>query len=224
MKNNYDISWVCKTTKTQKEIQWKYGISVLLNYKDLFINNYNLIIISLPPAIQWQVSLNILKTGYKWKIIIEIPVTWNKYELKEIKKYNNAYFYLEEYYTLLSKFLRKIDIRHIWKIHIEVFTSQLDYENLKARQVTYIHIKNNFLGLDIPCPVYDFKFHDNENIFYKIKFIYKEKNIEYNFRELKYLKIWDRKIIDNYNFDRVLEQVIESDKNFNNYYILENVR
>jgi hypothetical protein len=66
-------------------------------------------------------------------------------ELKEIKKYSNAFFYLEEYYTLLSEFLRKINVNEISNLNIDIVTSKEDYENIKARKVTYIHINNNFI-------------------------------------------------------------------------------
>jgi hypothetical protein len=52
---------------------------------------------------------------------------------------------LEEYYTLLSRFLRKIDLNKIKEINISITTNEEDYNNQKAREVTYIHINNNFL-------------------------------------------------------------------------------
>jgi len=107
-KNNYKVFWVCKTIKTKEKIEKKYSIWIELDYKKINYNDFDIIIISLPPTIQWQVSLEILESWYKNKLIIEIPVTWNKKELEKIKKYKNAFFFLEEYYTLMAHFLRKI--------------------------------------------------------------------------------------------------------------------
>jgi hypothetical protein len=78
-------------------------------------------------------------------LIIEIPVTWESDELEKLKIYNNVFFFLEEYYTLLAQFLRKIEIKNIKKIGIDILTSHEDYKNILAKKVTYIHINNNFL-------------------------------------------------------------------------------
>jgi len=220
IKNNYIVSWVCKTSKTKEYIEETYWIDIFLDYWKLILNNYDLIIVSLPPEIQWEISLDILGSWYNNKLIIEIPVTWNKSELQKIKSYKNAYFYLEEYYTLLSKFLRKINLSKSTSINIDITTSKEDYDNLKARNVSFIHINNNFLWLNFDNIKYNFNFHDREDIFYKITFVYKNNIVEYVFNDEKYLKIWKSIFKDDYNFDKVLWQIIEEENNFSNSYQL----
>ena len=223
IKNNYMVYWVCKTNNTKNKIENKYNIPVLLDYEKLNLEDFNIIIVSLPPEIQWQVSISILKKRYRNKLIIEIPISWDENEVEEIKKYDNVYFFLEEYYTLLSIFLRKINIKDIWNINIDIFTNKEDYDNLKAREVTYIHINNNFLWLNLKNITYHFNFHDNENIYYDVSFNYKWKLIHYKFNKEKYLKLWDKKIVDNYNFDNILSKILQEENNFNKYYYIKNV-
>ncbi len=222
-KNNYNVFWACKTEKTKKNIENKLKIKILNDYKNLIKNNnFDIIVIALPPSIQGRVSLDILKNWFKNKLIIEIPVCWDETEIKELKKYNNCIFFLEEYYTLLSKFFKKINVKRIKKINIDVITSKEDYLNEKARQVTYIHILNNFLWLNIKKEIIDFNFsfHIWEDIFYKISFKYLWKEIIYNFWEKKFLTIWWKKMIDKYNFDFVLKNIIEEKYNFSKYYFI----
>ncbi len=220
MKNNYIVSWICKTNKTKKYVEDEYWIDVFLSYWNLILNEYDLIIISLPPEIQWEISLDILESWYNNKLIIEIPVTWKQEELEKLKSYKNAYFYLEEYYTLLSKFIRKICLDKSTDINIDITTSKEDYDNVKARKVTFIHINNNFLWLSFDNIKYNFNFHNREDIFYKVEFSYKNKIVEYVFNEEKYLKIWKSIFKDDYNFDKVLWQIIEEENNFSNSYQL----
>lgn len=220
IKNDYDVFWVCKSVNTKKQIETKYGINVFLNYKKLNLNTYSIIIVCIPPEVQWKVSLDILQNWFSNKLLIEIPVTWDKIELEKIKKYENVIFYLEEYYTLLSQFLRKLDTNNIQKIDIEVSTNREDYENLQAREVTYIHIKNNFLWLNINNINYNFSFHKSSDIFYEITFEYKWERVNYVFNKDKYLNIWNNKFVDDYNFDNVLTKMIIEKSDFNKYYFI----
>jgi len=221
-KNNYEIFWVCKTINTKHLIENKFNISVSLNYSKLDLNSFNLIIVCLPPEIQWTIWLDILQKWYKDRLIIEIPVTWNNKELEEIKKYKNVFFFLEEYYTLMAQFLRKIDINKIKLLNINIITNKIDYANINARKVSYIHVNNNFIWTHIKLDdiVYNFEFHDREDIFYEIYLEYNKSIIIYVFNTEKYLKIWDKKIIDNYNFDNTLSKIIYEDNNFSKYYLI----
>jgi len=201
----------------------KYNIVVDLDYKKTDYNIFDIVIVSLPPEIQWKISLEILKQWYRNKLIIEIPVTWESDELEKLKIYNNVFFFLEEYYTLLAQFLRKIEIKNIKKIGIDILTSHEDYKNILAKKVTYIHINNNFLWINIDSNIinYHFNFHDREDIFYKISFDYNNQNITYVFNKEKYLKIWEKKYIDTYNFDKVLANIIKEKTNINKYYLID---
>jgi hypothetical protein len=124
-------------------------------------------------------------------MIIEIPVTWNNDELEELKKYDNVFFFLEEYYTLIAQFLRKIDTRKINNLNINIISNKKDYINLEARIVSLIHVNNNFLRTKIKLEdkYYNFEFHNSENIFYEIYFEYNNIEIIYVFNKEKYLKI-----------------------------------
>lgn len=78
-------------------------------------------------------------------MIIEIPVSFNQEIIEKLQKYENVFFFLEEYFTKLGYFLRKIDVHKIKNIKINIFTNKADDENLQAREVTFLHLKSNFL-------------------------------------------------------------------------------
>ena len=215
-KHKYQITWCCKTWKTKKCIEQKYGIWVITSLEPFMnLNTFDIVLVALPPEVQWQYAISILERAYKNKMIIEIPVTWNNTELKKLKEYKNVFFFLEEYFTLLSKFLRKADISKISKVHVTVYSSQQDYENLEARAVSYIHVNNNFIwhkDLDVE---YVFYSHERADIFYEINLSYKGIDIVYYFNTTKYLLIWWKKFYDTYNFDSVVSQIINLESNIN---------
>jgi hypothetical protein len=62
-----------------------------------------------------------------------------------LKKYPNIFFFLEEYYTLLAQFLRKIDATNIKQINIQITCNEKDYISPQAKKVSLIHVNNNFL-------------------------------------------------------------------------------
>ncbi len=221
LKNSYLVSWICKTKETKQKIEREYSIEVSLDYKEVLYDNFDIIVLSLPPKIQWEIALYILKNWFKNKLLIEIPVTWNFNELEKINKYKNVFFFLEEYYTLMAQFLRKIDTKEIKRIHINIISNKQDYINLEARKVSYIHINNNFLWININLnkDIYNFEFHNSSDIFYEIYIEYNKTKIIYVFNKEKYLKIWAKKYIDNYNFDNILKKILEDSKLYNKYYL-----
>ena len=137
-------------------------------------------------------------------------MTWNQRELEVLKTYKNVLFFLEEYVTLLAQFLRKISLKNISSIQVDIKTHEQDYDNPDAKKVTILHIQNNFIGLDIAHIdfQYQFSFHESENIFYKIQFVYNGVQVTYVFDEEKYLCIGEKKYIDDYCFDKVLSKII----------------
>lgn len=222
-KNWYIVNWVCVTEKTKINIIKNFSIEVLLESELLDYSSFDLIVFALPPIIQWKKALEILSKWYTNKVIIEIPVSFENREIKDLLKYKNVYFFLEEYFTLLSEFIRKIDIRLIEEINISIFTNKSDYDNLEARKVTFLHINSNFLWLKIKKELfnYEINFHDLEDIFYEVSFYYKWNKIFYKFSQEKYLEIWEKKINDDFNFDKVLSNIISIDLNFSSYYIID---
>jgi len=220
LKNDYQIAWVCQSIDTKNSISKKYNIPVFLETSQLKINTFDIIVVAIPPENQWLVALNILGNWFVWKLIIELPVSWNQEEISLLKNYENVFFFLEEYYTLLAKFLRKVWASDIDDVLIDVYTHRDDFENIQAKEVTYIHIKNNFLWTWIPETKlhYSFNFHDREDIFYEIRFNYKGTKIKYKFDVVKSLEIWDKIFHDDYNFDKVLKELLVEENNFNKYY------
>lgn len=216
-KNWYIVTWVCLTENTKINIINKFSIEVLLETDIWDYFSFDLIILALPPVIQWKKALEILSQWYTNKLIIEIPVSFENSEIKDLLKYKNVYFFLEEYFTLLSEFMRKIDVRKIDMINISILTHQSDYDNSEARKVTFLHINSNFLWLNIKKDVFNYEvnFHNLEDIFYDVSFDYEWKKIFYKFAKEKYLKIWEKKIDDDFNFDKVLKKFISLQKNFN---------
>lgn len=222
-KNWYSVFWVCITEKTKNNIINNFSIEVFLENEKLDYLFYDLIIIALPPSVQWKKSLEILVSWYKNKLIIEIPVSFDNNKIKELLKYKNVYFFLEEYFTLLSEFMRKIDINLINKINISIFTNERDYENIDAKKVTFLHINSNFLWLNIKKEVfnYEINFHNLDDIFYEVSFEYKWNDIFYKFAGEKFIKIWEKIIYDDFNFDKVLYKIISANENFSSYYIMD---
>jgi len=214
-KNWYIITWVCITENTKISIIENYSIDVFLESEISDYSIFDLIVFALPPSIQWKKALEILSTWYINKVIIEIPVSFSKTEVRSLLKYKNVYFFLEEYFTLLSDFIRKLDINLIDKINISVFTNKFDYENIEARKVTFLHINSNFLWLEIAKEVFNYEiiFHELEDIFYEVSFNYKWNKIFYKFAWEKYLKIDEKILYDDFNFDKVLSKILESNDN-----------
>lgn len=212
LKHSYTVFWICKTLKTKYKIQKRYGISVENDYNEfLKINTVNIIIIALPPEIQWKIALDTAKKYPATKIIVEIPISWDIQIVEELKKYKNCIFYLEEYFTLLAQFLRQIDISKMKKIDITVSVSQKDHNDRKASKVTHMHIMNNFLWTNIDKKLLNFSycFHEREDIFYEAHFDYKDTKISYIFNEEKHLIVGNKIYPDKYNFDFVLTNILK---------------
>ena len=215
LKNNYTVYWVCKTVETKHKIQKKYGIQVENDFLTfLKVQEVSIIVIALSPEIQWKIALELAKKYPAIQIIVEIPVSWDNKIIKELKKYQNCIFYLEEYFTLLAKFLRKIDTLSIKKVYIKVSVSKEDYYDKNSAKVTYLHIMNNFLWTNIDRDLIQFSyyFHQREDIFYEVYFDYNDINIHYFFHQEKYLIVGKNKYSDKYNFDYVLMNILSLDK------------
>lgn len=222
LKNNYFIDWVCKTEKTRQYIEKNYFIKIFLENENFNIFDYDLIIFALPPKIQWEKVLEILEKWFSKKIIVEIPVSFDNQIINKIKKYNNVFFFLEEYFTKLWYFLRKINCDKIEKIKINIFTNKQDYENIFAREVTFLHIKSNFLWLNLAENIFEYEvnYHDLEDIFYEVNFFYNNLEIFYSFKEKKILKISEKIYNDDFCFDNILEKYLHLEGNFNYFYKL----
>ena len=235
LKNNYQVFWACRTWVTKKKIEKEYGIEVSLDY-DKFLDHpqpllikvggrietptltkgrlggvIDIIIVCLPPEVQWEIALELVQKYPNIKVIVEIPVSWDAQVIEKLKKYENCIFYLEEYFTFLWQFLRKIDVSLVEKIDIQITVSKEDYENEEAAKVTHVHIMNNFLGswIDFEKLNLTYQFHEREDIFYEVSFEYKGTRILYVFNQEKYLMVGERKYNDEYNFDFVLGKILE---------------
>ncbi|MFA5917177.1 MAG: Gfo/Idh/MocA family oxidoreductase [Candidatus Gracilibacteria bacterium] len=221
LKNNYDVYGICKTNKTKQSIENRYKIQVSLKYLDYYNINFKYIIIALPPDIQGKVGLDIYKKFSKSIIIIEIPVSFDIAIVTELSNINNVLFFIEEYFTLFAFFLRKIDIGKIDTINVKLIINKNDLDNEKAVKVAYIHLLNNFHGLEIDFSKLkiEIETHNSEDIFYEISFIYKLKEIKYIFNKEKGLFIGNKYFIDNYNFDFVVSNMLKMSRIDNRYYL-----
>lgn len=222
LKNNFYIDWVCKTEKTRQNIEKKYSTKIFLENENFNIFDYDIIILALPPSVQWEKVIEILEKWFSKKIIVEIPVCFDIEIINKLKKYNNVFFFLEEYFTKLWYFLRKIDSSKINKIKIKIFTNKNDYENIFAREVTFLHIKNNFLWLNLGENIFEYEinFHNLEDIFYEVDFCYNNLKIFYFFKKEKFLKISEKIYNDDFCFDNILERYLNLEINLNNFYKL----
>ncbi len=223
--NKYEIYWVCRTEKTKKYIENKYSIKVDLDIDNILNSHFfNIIIIALPIDIQWYIAISIAKRiSEDTKIIIETPVSWNNNDINLLKKYCNIFFFLEEYYSLLWRFLRKVDISKISQIEVNIYISKEEFNNEKSKNINIIHINNNFLWVLIDKKVikYKFNFHELSNIFYEIKISYNWLNILFAYKEEVFLLIWEKKYKDNISFNNILSNIIEEKSNFSNFFNLD---
>jgi len=224
-----ELFWSCKSVKTKNYIEETYDISVDLNYKDLIKSNvFDFIVLALPSDIQWQIAIEIVKCVPKTtNILIELPVSDFKYERKILEWFDNIWFFVEEYYSLLAKFLRKSDIKKIKKIDVRMYVSEDDFWDKKSENIDKIHLMNNFIWLWIDYNIFDIKFfkHDDLNVCFDIKFIYAWREIKYSFFKEKIFQIWNRNFIDSFNFDEVVNNIMidfssvsNSKKDFNRIF------
>lgn len=218
LKNNYYVDWVCNTIKTKVEIESNFNIKVFLSSENINYKEYFLIVIALPIEIQWQKALEISKKT-DCKILVEIPVSFDFNILEQLVLNDKVFFYLEEKSTILSKTFSKINTDDIKEFNIILTTDYKDINNIDSLKVSYIHMLNNFLfNIDYNKLKIKVNYHNNENIFYKISFKYKNINFEYVFKDEKYLIIWDKKIKDKYNFDFALINVLNQNL-WKKYYL-----
>lgn len=204
-KNWICIFGVCKTQTTKEKIEKKYWIDVSLNYDILEKNKFDLVIVSLPLGIQWEVVEELALKYVDTDFFVEIPVTNNKITLKKLTKMNNVSYFIEEKNTLLAKVLEK---NPKIKIDITVTLNKVDLTDYNAMLVCYTHLLNNFLMSDLNMELKDinFKFHDKEDVYYEIK-LWKES--KYVFDEKPRLIIGEKIYLDNYNFDNNLKTLLE---------------
>ncbi len=226
---NWNIYWICKTQKTKNYIEANYNIKVFTDYSSL-INEiiFDFIVLALPSDIQWKIAIDIVtKVPKKTNILIELPVSDFKEDRIELEKYDNIGFFVEEYYSLLSKFLSKIDTSKIEKINVVMNISEEDFWDKKSENIDKIHLMNNFILSGISYDIFDIKInkHQDLNVYYKVTFDYLWKFVEYSFYRNKTLKIWTKSFDDRFNFDEVVTSIIndfsyvsKSKLDFNNYF------
>lgn len=210
LKKWYLVDGCCKTLNTKKSIQDTFGIPVFVEGEIIDYTKYEIIVIALPPDIQAKKALSILRTSFINRMIIEIPVSFDRDEIEQLLKFENVYFFLEEYYTLFSKLLRQISPSEIIISRIICYIHPVDLWSAEAKKVALLHIFNNFLGtkMNISMELCEFFTHKKEDIYYCIQWRYGGKKIEYYFWEHKYLVIGKNKFVDSFHFDWVLNQII----------------
>lgn len=217
----YEVYGLCKTEETQQKIQSLYKIPVFVDLQEWISHNPSLIILALPPDVQWEVALKILGTWFQDTLLIEIPVCWDKQEIQEILSYKNVVLFLEESLTLLARFLRRISPNSIRDVYIHMYVAERDYIDDYARKVAYIHVLSNFLwtGVDFRSIRMNFSFHDREDIFYDITFTYEWKHIKYSFHQEKSLLVDGRRKKDVLNFDLALSTLLRTETNNPEFYL-----
>ena len=220
-KNDYIVEGLCKSQDTQIAVQNQKNITVYVDIDTISVSNYSIIVLALPTDIQGSIALDILGKQYEWKLIIETPVSWDKDIISQLQTYKNVIFFMEEYFTLLSQFLRKINRKEIQDISVKVYIHKDDYNDEKAREVSFMHMRHNFLWMIDLNDQYDICFHESEKIYYTVSFFYRGKKMLYNFTDEKYLILWDKKYDDPFCFDLVLEWLISHNEDLKKYYTLE---
>lgn len=218
------VFWVCQSSQTQDFIEHKYNIWVSRDSQALLKQHeFDVIVICIPVESQWRVWYEIARKYPHTRIIIDIPVSWNLHEIQQLCEYDNLYFFCEEYMSLLSGALQSFKKSDISNIAVTISCALWDYNNHWARRVSYIHILNNFLWieLDYTSIDIDFVFHDSPDIYYRITMQYKNTSVIYVFdHDWAYLEVWNKKWKDSYCFDRVLEKILVWD--FDNHVLKKN--
>jgi len=195
------------------------NIDVFTNIDDIDIPWLDIIVLALPSHIQWTYAIDLLEWGYKNILLIETPVTWKQDELSVLQSYDNVLFFIEEYYTLLARFLRRSDVLKIEKIDVELYVNQQEGDIWK--EVSLLHVRNNFIWLKhVPKVSYSYIHHESEKIYYNISFIYQNQQIEYRFWNKKTFRIWDDVYTDVFNFDFALSKVLRQDSELNKDYVI----
>ncbi len=211
------ITGVCQSQASQSLISKKYDIQVIiwLSWKVHF-KEYDLIIIALPVKIQWTTALNILNQWYSWKIIVDTPVSWDNTVIQSLMDYDNVSFFLEEYYTLFAKLLRKSE-QHISNIHIRLYIPENEYTSCESKSVGLLHIHNNFLwfSLQYTTTIIPTK---ADTMRYEIVFRYQNVESTYKFSHDWVLILGNKTYNDPINFDLALEQLLQEEKNIKLYY------
>lgn len=208
MKNNYEVSGICKTEKTKNSIEMEYWVEVYTDYSIINDWIFDLIVVSVPLENQWKILQKLAKKYKKTKFFVEIPVTPDTEILKKLTKMENVSYFLEESWTLLSKVLSKVKNP---KIEIEVTINKVDLSDYNAMLVCYTHLLNNFLETEFLPDLnkIKFNFHDREDIFYKVMF---SSSSSYIFDEKPRLVKWEKIYYDDYNFDINLKKLLDLDQ------------
>jgi len=218
VKNDYEVFWICKTNVTREKIQKDYNITVYLDYKKLEYNDFDIIVISVPPYVQWKISVFIIENWYKNKLILEYSIVFNIEEFKKLHRYDNIFFFLEEYYSMLNRFLKKINIEKIEEFLINIKINNLN--NIDFKNIYLKHITNNFLWFDIDKNKFksNFILSKSTNLDYSIIFNYNWIINKFYFWNETYLKIWDKYFYDNWNFNKNLDKFLIEINNNNNLF------
>lgn len=228
--NSYDVVGICKTIKTKINIEKNYNIKVYnkLDFINDTIMDFSIIIIALPTEIQWEFVLkNIKKFKKADKIIVELPISYDQEIIDKLKKFYNIYFFIEEYITNFSKFLRKIDLSIISDLQIFIYMNSRDDSLCKNK---IIHLKSNFLWTNlelekIPIKIIYSRQYNHKSLYYTINFKYKWTLIFYNFSDngIKFL-IWDKIIKSLWSFEQNLHLFLTLDNNsYNNSYNINSI-
>ncbi len=214
---NFQITGVCQTQTSALKISKKYNIPVIvwLEWVD-DIHNYDFVTIALPVEIQWTTALQILKQWYIGKVIIDTPVSWDNEIILSLLRYENVSFFLEEYYTLFAKLLRKNE-QCISNIHVRLYIPENEYASQESKTVGLMHVHNNFLGVPalysttiVPTKA--------DTMRYEIAFMYQNREGMYKFSYDGVLILGNKTYNDPINFDLVLSQLIQEEKNIKLFY------
>ena len=217
LKKKVYITAVCKTQESQIKISQAYDIQVKvwlswLNHYDAF----DIIIVALPAEIQWSTALSICKQWYRWKMIVDTPVSWDKEVIQWLKKYTNVCFFVEEYYTLFAKLLRK-QKSLISNIRVRLYIPEDEYSSKESNLVGALHVHQNFLWTSawysttiLPTKA--------DTMRYEISFQYQSIESMYKFSHDWVLILGNKTYNDPINFDLALEQLLIEEKNIKLYY------
>jgi len=101
--------------------------------------NYDIIIFAIDSELQCNIFFkNIDYFKNIKKVFFELPVSYKQLNIEKLKKYDNLYFFIEEYITNFSVFLSKLDSILIQDMSIKIYMNREDKELFKNK---IIHLK-----------------------------------------------------------------------------------
>ena len=234
LNRNYIVYWICKTESTKNIIEKEFWIEVFTDYSIILSNNIDLLVLSAYPIDIYDEIIS-FSNKFNYKILSDLPITFNIKSLNSYVLNDRIYFFLLETKLYFFSYISSLKLDEIYSIDCLLYQNKDNLISQKFRKESLIvdshYIFNNLLLLDKNFINLNFKFVSRsiKNIEYIInikfkswnKLIYKYEDWKWLFYVFDYLNnllFYNCEVI---KFDNLLEEYI-SDINLNNNFYKNN--